>query len=235
MTAGDSSQWDDFFADELIPSVFSLVLKTWDEMDRPATDEHEDATTVRLFSAMVKAKDRSIHSFLIRYQDVEVDFDLEKATGRKDIVFFPPFNDEEIYFCLEAKRLNVIKDGKRRALADEYVKEGMQRFIDRKYSRKICHGGMLGYVLDGDIDRAMTNVSTNIRANHQSLRMESPGDWVNSSIRPSDSHAKESRHQRAEPTAPIRLHHLFVKGQTALASASGQDQLAGEGNEDFDE
>ena len=174
MTAGDSSQWDDFFADELIPSVFNFVLKTWDQMDRPGSDEHEDATTVRLFSAMVKAKDRSIHSFLIRYQDIEVDFDLEKETGRKDIVFFPPFNDEEIYFCLEAKRLNVIKEGKRRVLADEYVKECMQRFIDRKYSRKICHGGMLGYVLDGDIDRAMMNVSRNIASNHQSLRMQSP-------------------------------------------------------------
>jgi hypothetical protein len=210
MTVGDSSQWNDFFADDLVPSVFDLVLKTWDKLDRPAIDEHEDATTVRLFSAMVRAKDRSVYSFLIRYQDVEVDFDLDKETGRKDIVFFPPFNDEEIYFCLEAKRLNVVKDGHRRALADEYVKEGMQRFIDRKYSKKVCHGGMLGYVLDGDLNRAMKNVARNISGNYLSLRMQAPGEWADSSMLPSNRNAKESRHQRIQQTAPILLHHLFV-------------------------
>ena len=190
------------------------MLKTWDEVDCPATDEHEDATTVRLFSAMVKAKDqKSTHSFLIRYQDVEVDFDLEKETP-KGHRLFPAVQRRGDIFRLKAKRLNVIKDGKRRALADEYVKEGMQRFIDRKYSRKICHGGMLGYVLDGDIGRAMTNVSGNIRANHQSLRMEPPGDWAASSIRPSDRAQKNHGIRRAEPTAPISLHHLFVEGCT---------------------
>jgi hypothetical protein len=66
------------------------------------------------------------------------------------------------------------------------------------------------YVLDGNIDRAMTNISNNIRANYQPLRMQAPGDWTASTIRPADGHAKESRHQRTEPTAPIRLHHLFA-------------------------
>lgn len=220
MTAGDASQWDDFFAQDLIPSVFGLVLETWGLIERPAADEREDHTTVRLFSAMVKAKDRSRHSFLIRYQDVEVDFDLDKETGRKDIVFFPPLNEEEIYFCLEAKRLNVVTNDVRKSLADEYVKEGMQRFIDRKYSRRICHGGMLGYVLDGDVDRAMTNVANNIRANCQPLRMQAPGDWTASTIRPADAHIKETRHQRAEPTAPIRMHHLFVAGRPSVRRRS---------------
>jgi hypothetical protein len=48
--------------------------------------------------------------------------------------------------------------GVRRSLADKYVKEGMQRFVDRKYARLVLHGAMLGYVLDEDIDRAMKNV-----------------------------------------------------------------------------
>src|SRR2546426_11585469 len=34
------------------------------------------------------------------------------------------------------------------------VKEGMQRFVDGKYSRFVRHGGMLGYVLDGQVARA---------------------------------------------------------------------------------
>jgi len=36
--------------------------------------------------------------------------------------FFPSLNDEDIYFCLEAKRLNALVSGRRRPLADAYVK-----------------------------------------------------------------------------------------------------------------
>ena len=118
----------------------------------------------KLYSALKNSKDRNRHPFLIRYEDVEVDTDLVKVTGRKDIVFFPPLNDEDIYFCLEAKRLNALVSGRRRSLADEYVKEGMQRFVDGKYSRFVRHGGMLGYVLDGQVARAIKNVETNIRS-----------------------------------------------------------------------
>jgi Nucleotidyl transferase AbiEii toxin, Type IV TA system len=40
-------------------------------------------------------------------------------------------------------------------LADEYVKEGMQCFVDGKYSRFVRHGGMLAYVLDSQVARAI--------------------------------------------------------------------------------
>lgn len=227
MTAGDPSQWDDLFTHELIPSVLSLVLDTWQRIDMPTVDEHEDKTSVRLYVGMVTGKDRNTHAFLIRYQDVEVDVELAKETGRKDIVFFPPANDEDIYFCLEAKRLNAIVDGVRKALADEYVKAGMQRFVDGKYSRHVRHGGMLGYVLDGDVARAMTNVSGNIRSNHMSLGMEPPGTWTDSPLRPADPHAKETRHQRIHETERFRLHHLFVAGNYARTSASPSKKTLG--------
>lgn len=212
MTAGESAYWNELFAGQLVPSVLALVLDAWDRIDKPAADEHEDATSVRLFAAMVGSKDRQRHPFLIRYQDVEVSIDLAKETGRKDIVFFPPANDEDIYFCLEAKRLNAVVEGVRKSLADEYVKSGMQRFVDGKYSRHVSHGGMLGYVLDGDVERAMRNVVHNIQANHLALRMTPPGEWLDSELRPGDPHAKETRHERAQETKAFRIHHLFVAG-----------------------
>ena len=124
MTVGDPSYWDDFFQQNLIPSVLSYVIATWEQMPMPGPSDLEDAISVKLYSALVNAKDRNTHPFLIRYQDVEVDTDLLKVTGRKDIVFFPS-HQEEIYLCLEAKRLNAVISGVRRSLADEYVKEGM--------------------------------------------------------------------------------------------------------------
>ena len=102
--------------------------------------------------------------------------------------------------------------GQRKSLADEYVKEGMQRFVDGKYSRHVRHGGMLGYVLDGDIDRAIANVSNCIRLHQAALRMEPPAELLRSRIRPDDPHTRETRHRRPNETIAFCLHHLFVAG-----------------------
>jgi hypothetical protein len=211
MIEGNSAEWDEFFAGKGVPAVLALVLNAWEALAPPAAGEREDATSVRLYAAMLKKQDRQAHPFLIRYQDVEVDVDLAKETGRKDIVFFP-CHDGDIYFCLEAKRLNVRVNGVMKSLADEYVKEGMRRFVVGKYSRHVHHGGMLGYVLDGDIPRAMQNVLDNIRARHAQLGMDAPGDWAESPFRPGDSRARESGHRRSHTAVRFRLQHQFVSG-----------------------
>lgn len=213
MTAGDPSYWDDFFQQNLIPAVFAHVIATWEQMPKPGPSDLEDAISVKLYAALVKSKGRSALAFLIRYQDVEVDTDLAKETGRKDIVFFPSLQEQEIYLCLEAKRLNAVVSGVRRSLADEYVKEGMQRFVDGKYSRFVRHGTMLAYVLDGDIERAMTNIENNIRSRLTQLRMDKNGGFIPSTIRPDDPRTKETRHRRAHEIAVFRIHHLFVAGE----------------------
>jgi hypothetical protein len=212
MTVGDPSYWDDFFQQNLIPSVLSYIIATWEQMPPPGPSDLEDAISRKLYSALIKAKDRNTHAFLIRYQDVEVDTDLAKETGRKDIVFFPSLQEQEIYFCLEAKRLNAVISGVRRSLADEYVKEGMQRFVDGKYSRSVRHGAMLAYVLDGDTDRAMSNVENNISKQLARLRMDKNGGFVASTVRPDDPRTKETRHYRAHEKAVFQIHHLFVTG-----------------------
>lgn len=209
MTVGDTSAWDDLFQQSLTPAILAHVMTTWAKMPKPGPSDLEDKISVKLYSALVKAKDRNAHAFLIRYQDVEVDTDLGREVGRKDIVFFPS-HDEEIYLCLEAKRLNAVVSGKRRSLADEYVKEGMQRFVDGKYSRFVRHGAMLAYVLDGDIKRAIQNVGSNIQKQLKELRMDTNGGLLASTIRPEDSHAKETHHHRAFEKPVFLIHHLFV-------------------------
>lgn len=210
MTIGEPSYWDDFFHQNLIPSVLSYVIATWEQMPMPGPSDLEDAISVKLYSALINAKDRNAHAFLIRYQDVEVDTDLAKETGRKDIVFFPS-HQEEIYLCLEAKRLNAVISGVRRSLADKYVKEGMQRFVDGKYARFVRHGAMLAYVLDGDTDRAIQNVANNIRNRFSELRMDKNSNLIASTIRPEDPRSKETHHRRAYEKSVFRIHHLFLK------------------------
>jgi hypothetical protein len=214
MTVGDTSYWDDFFQQNLIPAILAHVVSVWEQMPKPGPSDLEDAISVKLYAALLKAKNRSAHAFLIRYQDVEVNTDLEKVTGRKDIVFFPSLQEEEIYLCLEAKRLRVVISGVLRSLADEYVKEGMQRFVDGKYARFVRHGAMLAYVLDGDTDRAMKNVENNIRSRLAELRMDKNGGFLASTIRPADPLTKETHHRRANETEVFRIHHLFAAGQS---------------------
>jgi hypothetical protein len=89
MSAGDPADWDDFFQQSLIPAVLTLVVDAWNRMEKPEQTAHEDGISAKLFTALITGKDRSRHAFLIRYQDVEVDADLTKVTGKKDIVVFP--------------------------------------------------------------------------------------------------------------------------------------------------
>jgi hypothetical protein len=213
MTFGDPSYWDDFFQQNLIPAVLAYVIATWEQMPKPGPSDLEDAISVKLYSALVNAKDRNAHAFLIRYEDVEVDTDLAKETGRKDIVFFPSLQEQEMYLCLEAKRLNAVVSGVRRSLADEYVREGMQRFVAGKYARFVRHGAMLAYVLDGDTNRAMKNVENNIRNRLTELRMDKPGGFRDSTIRSADPLVKETHHHRAHQTEVFRIHHLFAAGE----------------------
>jgi hypothetical protein len=220
MTTGDSSEWDGFIENGGVATILSLALDAWHHMLPLAHDELEVVVSIRLYSAMVKKQDRQLHRFLIRYEDVEVDTDLAKETGRKDIVFFPG-HDGNYYYCLEAKRLNARTAGTMTSLADKYVKEGMQRFIEGKYSRHVFHSGMIGYVLDGDVSRAMTNVLNNIQKHHVALAMDAPGNWADCPHRHGDQHAKETEHQRRDATTRLHLQHLFV---AAVSDGESADQ-----------
>jgi hypothetical protein len=66
MMAGDPSYWDDFFQQNLIPSVLSYVIATWEQMPKPGPSDLEDAISVKLYSALIKAKDRIGHICRLR-------------------------------------------------------------------------------------------------------------------------------------------------------------------------
>jgi hypothetical protein len=83
MTIGDTSYWDDFFQQNLVPTILAHVITAWEKMPKPGPSDLEDAISVRLYAALIKAKDRNAHAYLIRYQDVEVDTDLAKETAGK--------------------------------------------------------------------------------------------------------------------------------------------------------
>ena len=205
---GDPTEWLEFI-DSKLPEILSVILTSWAELPSPASDETEDNITVALCRRLRQNRSARELPFQIQTQLVELDPMPGESLGRLDIVFIPPVTREDIYFCLESKRLNVIKDGEFRTYASEYVRFGMMRFVTGQYSKMVRHGGMIGYVLDGQLPTAMTNVEANIRARHKELCMSPPGTFQASAVT-DDSRARETHHKRAHETAPFRIHHLFV-------------------------
>ena len=207
---GAADQWVDFI-DTLVPEILELVVDTWSVMPSFQGDQREDPTTEELCRRLRLQRASAELPFRIDTQLAELDPAAGEDQGRMDIVFSPMVPREDIYFCLECKRLNVIRDGAMRAYASEYVTHGMLRFVRGQYAAIVRQGGMLGYVMDGDVARAISNVSSAVERRRTELGMDGADGLRPSSIRQDDSAAKETLHRRSTSCAPeFRMHHIFV-------------------------
>ena len=195
----------------MVPEILNLVVTTWEAMPAPAADEKEDNVTNDLCRALRQNRRTRELMFQIHTQFVELDPAADEDIGRLDIVFLPLIPREDIYFSLECKRLNALKDGKVRAYASEYVRFGMMRFITGQYSKEVHHGGMIAYVLDGNVTRARTNIAANIRRRHVALGMTFPGSFLPSTVLAEDDRARETHHHRTFESSQFRIHHLFMR------------------------
>ena len=206
---GISTEWADLI-DSMVPDILRLVIATWEGMPPPAANDKEDNITVALCRALRQNRTARSLMFQIHTQLVELEPASEGGLGRQDIVFIPLVPREDIYFCLESKRLNVVKDGKLRTYASEYVTLGMLRFVTGQYSKAVRHGGMIGYVLDGNVSHAIINVEANIQTRHAALCMTAPGALESSTVLKGDARARETHHQRTHEKTLFRIHHLFM-------------------------
>ena len=206
---GSPSEWIDLI-DSLVPEILELVLKSWEDMPTLAANAREDPTSESLCRCLRKNRDQCNLPFRIHIQESEIDPAVGADQGRMDIVFIPPVPRETIYFCLECKRLNVVDGGKVRPYASEYVRHGMTRFISGQYAPEVRQGGMLAYVMDGEVGQAIKNVCKNIRSRHKELGMNSPGAMLPSSIWPGNPNSRETKQVRPHNNLGFLLHHLFV-------------------------
>lgn len=216
---GASAEWADLI-DSMVPQILELVIVSWQQMTSAVADEKEDHITIALWRILTQNRTARGLMFQIRIQVVELDPMPGEDFGRMDIAFIPPVPREDIYFCLESKRLNAIKNGKPRTYASEYVRLGMLRFVTGQYSKAVQHGGMLGYVLDAKVPEAISSVEENIKQRHKELCMTPPGSFQPSSVMPADDRARETHHQRAHEKSRFRIHHLFMPSAPVSAAPS---------------
>lgn len=208
--AGDPRSFADFFPDGLVDEILDTLLASWDQMPKPPVGTIETKITRRYGVFIRKEKDRRDLPFRVSVEDSLTNPVTYAEAGRIDLSLHPVGSSkEEIYFALEAKRLRVVYDSSVHVNAAEYVgKQGMLCFISGQYAQAMPQGGMIGYVMDGNVAQAKTAVKKRILAEAKALQLTSGGELVASRHRASETRLAESLHQVSG--GPLILHHVFL-------------------------
>lgn len=131
-----------------------------------------------------------------QYPDVTV----KKKRGKAPTIdfCFRAWNRDEGYFGAECKRLK----SNNAKLLQEYVDNGLMRFVNGKYSLMCSESAMIGYIQEGTIkdivDKLKVLLATNTRLEEQLLR----------EVREENPQYK-SAHNRKIDNQTITVHHLF--------------------------
>ena len=116
----------------------------------------------------------------------------EEEKSRADI----SFSISGFEFIIECKRLKYADS--------RYLDYGVKRFVELKYAKNDTHGGMIGFIIDGDIRKIVNNLKSKIKdfnfsPGFENLLKKSYLTW---------EHSFQSRHDRRDNTF-IHLYHLF--------------------------
>ena len=203
-STGDANLWADLFPDHLIPEILKLVVDTWQSFSKPSSTDHEVAISRRFCEDMRREKDKRILPFRISPESSETDPISGKEIGRIDIRFTHGYR-ERVYFAFECKRLRI-----NRATPNTHVyvgRDGMMCFIDEKYASDLNSGGMIGFVMDGDVPQAIAAVSKTIRKKTTELRLVSGTEMTPSSFVPNEP-VTETYHMIS--AKQFTIYHLFL-------------------------
>jgi hypothetical protein len=182
--------------------LVEATLEAFDQGYRTTLSRKEDPISRQLVFALLRLQSKDgwewLADYVINGQRDELDAELETHLGRTDITFDLGGHHRFIWEC---KRLHF--NGK--TLYGEYRKEGVARFISRKYAKGYDHGGMLGFVMDGEIGKAVVGVETHLAAHRTELEIE--GRCFQQCIEPKDSRLRLSLHF---PEGCFKLFHCFL-------------------------
>lgn len=216
-TAGNPNLWAKAFPSKLIPDIVALVEGSWATFNQPQPSDLEVPIT-RLFRCHMATRKNSLRTLPVRIERESVEDDLAAGVemGRIDIRFVYVLNcREDVYFAFECKRLNVPpKSTKKpskppRTLAVDYVERGMMRYVTGQYGAALRHGGMIGFVMNGDGAAASNSVRRAIASRKKTLRMKDKDTLASSTLVPSRSAVKETIHH-LDKRRVFRIHHVFL-------------------------
>lgn len=190
--------------------VMQCILASWRAMTLHRSVRHETCITALLSDELNAAFEADGREWFAIPEVQETDPTFGTQLGRNDIRFFPaPHRHRGVYFTAECKRLHVRTASGFKHLADEYVTEGMQRFVAGEYSKGVPCGGMVGYVMDNALDTAFRRVRAEIKDRRRALRISTRhADKTPSTALPAWPHSADTRHRRSD--GEFLLHHALL-------------------------
>ena len=207
MNLGDSAAWRQRFID-VHTELLVLIAAVWPRCAaRFDATARENAVTDQLILAL--RRDPVARRFLVIPQLKLIDEDLigdVVTKGFIDIAVFIDWNSE-CYLAFECKRLNVRYEEDRHSQAGPYADNGLMRFVSAQYARALPLGAMLGYVMDGDLDWALTRLKAAIQTRSAKLYLAgSPtGATEIAALR-----CFRTRHDRPSDSTGIEVRHALL-------------------------
>jgi hypothetical protein len=187
MKFGEASGWLDAefnpFTDDYLGEILQAVAMAWARMRQPKLREWEDDITYRLAGRLQNDPTLPTLPYDIVPQYWLLDLD-GRRLGRLDLRFKHRHSQRD-YFAFESKRLHVTYPGGTPSTEyPTYVSdEGMGAFIAGQYSKSLTAAGMLGYVMDGDTEKAWAGLAARIEAKRDDLCLADASQFIESSLK----------------------------------------------------
>ena len=192
-----------------IPTILISILQASENLRKKTNSDLEDWISRRLYWRLIRIYPFRDGPLDIRLQPeiVSVDSDENAPAGKIDFVVSCG-HGAEVYFAIEAKRLRVRStSGKMDAGNDDYVNNGMMRFVSGRHAPFMKTGAMLGYVYDLNIKKARSGVASYIIRREKELKLTSPKHLTRASLLP-DKAIYETRHRLKKRT--FLIYHIFL-------------------------
>lgn len=205
---GTSDNFSPLFPDDFLENIVGRVFVAWNRIPKPITEVLETRITKLLrhqyaYDPIIKQL-----PFQVRRELAIDDPATGEELGRIDLCLLHG-NEEDVYFAFECKRLNVtFPSGRFESLAADYVgPEGIGRFISQKYARGQQHGGMIGYVFNGDIDAARIAINKQLARHAKDLSIVSRRLEI-CGLLPENDQLSETRHSIND--GAMAIYHLLL-------------------------
>lgn len=199
---------------ELFPRGFAgevmlHIVKTWRSFSLNHNVRHETKITAVFRGALIEAYVAAGRSWFITLEDPVTDPNFGTELGRNDLRFYPQNHyGQKVFFTVECKRLRVKTKSGISHLADKYVEDGIQRFVDGRYSAELPCGGMVGYVMDNKVSEAFDAVQAAIKSGRKKLKIPAKGTCNPSAVLPKYEWSADTHHRRSR--GRFKLHHVLL-------------------------
>lgn len=197
------------FDENYLAEIVGAAAVAWSRMKHPDVTELEDQITFRLAGRLANDPHFADIPYDIIPQCWLVGLNGERL-GRLDIRFKHRHSQCE-YFAFESKRLHVTYPGG--TFSTEYPAytgdEGMMAFVEEYYSQGFSAGGMVGYVMDGKSDRAMSGLEKRIEAHRMPLKLVKNSKFAKSVLSDAIRNAMAGTHL-AETEHDLTTHRLRI-------------------------